>query len=120
MCDELLAAAQREGRSGSPSIAFVFQLCAEAALAVGDASGAEEHASQFYSMAAARTHVPETSADVGKALLLRAKARRAQGNVASAVADLNLAIPSLVKGLGESHPDTVEAGHLLAQVGRYP
>jgi hypothetical protein len=56
------------------------------------------------------------SGDVGQALLLRAKARNVRGDRAAARGDLEQAIPSLVNGLGEDHPDTAEARQLLELV----
>lgn len=118
LSEELLAAARRENRSGSLTMTFVFQLSAEAALAAGDARRAEAYASDFHAMAAARSRGATTSADVGLALLLRARAREAQGDLTSMAADLKLAIVSLVAGLGETHPHTLEARNLLARTAR--
>ncbi|MEO1244863.1 MAG: protein kinase [Pseudomonadota bacterium] len=57
---------------------------------------------------------PDSSAAVGGALVIRAKARHGLGNVDGAIADLRRAIPSLENGLGEENTETKEARSLLS------
>jgi tetratricopeptide (TPR) repeat protein len=60
---------------------------------------------------------PETSGDVGEALLLRAKARLALGDPATAQGLLRRAIKCLTNGLDAQHTLTVEAHELLSASG---
>jgi hypothetical protein len=86
-------------------------------LAAREFQQAEQLASGMHDAAVAAARDPAMSADVGQALLFRAKARRGLGDLAGANEDLILAIPSLVNGLGAEHPDVIEARELLAQTG---
>jgi serine/threonine-protein kinase len=86
-------------------------------LAAEEFQQAEQFASAMHEVAVAAARDPAMSADVGQALLFRAKARRGLGDLAGANEDLTLAVPSLENGLGAEHPDAVEARALLAQTG---
>jgi eukaryotic-like serine/threonine-protein kinase len=83
-------------------------------LRAGDAAAARRYADAALQSAQALAQDSARSADVGQALLLRAKARRSLADVDGARQDLALALGSLEKGLGVTHPDVVEARELLA------
>jgi eukaryotic-like serine/threonine-protein kinase len=90
---------------GLPSL----NLAAAAALAVGRSAEAQGFAQQALSMAEGVARGPDTSADVGEALLLLAKADMAQGRIAEARPLLERAARCLTNGLGAEHALTREA-----------
>ncbi|MDJ0909409.1 MAG: serine/threonine-protein kinase [Woeseiaceae bacterium] len=79
------------------------------ALELNDPVAAEQYASDAYRLSRGRARDERASADVGVVLLLRAKARLAQGRDAGAQADLEIAVPALTNGLGPEHEKTQEA-----------
>jgi eukaryotic-like serine/threonine-protein kinase len=89
-------------------------MAAKSALAEGDASRAAEQARLALKVIEPLARGPDTSADVGEALLLLARAQIAQGHSADAQAVLRRAIRCLSNGYGASHPATREAERLLA------
>ena len=89
-------------------------LAAGAALALGRSTEAERFARQALSVAEAVARGPDTSANVGEALLLLAKAEIAQGRVTEAQALLQRAARCLTNGLGADHDLTREALALAA------
>ena len=105
------------GQKDVPGLSSILWTASQVALGAGDAANAEQYAQDGYEAAARVARDPALSGDVGQLLLLRARARHSQGDRAGAVDDLDLAIPSLVNGLGEEHPDTVEARSLLSLAG---
>ncbi len=115
--DDVLSRAGDPSRQDAPGLSSMLWTASQVALGDGDATSAEQYATDGYTAAAKVARDPALSADVGQMLLLRAKARHAQGNSAATAADLKLALPSLVNGFGDEHPDTVEARNLLALVG---
>jgi tetratricopeptide (TPR) repeat protein len=90
-------------------------LAAGAALALGRSTEAERFARQALSVAEAVARGPDTSANVGEALLLLAKAEIAQGRATEAKALLERAARCLTNGLGADHDLTREALALAAQ-----
>ena len=85
------------------------ELAARAALALGRSAEAEQFAHQALSIAEAVARGPDTSADVGEALLLLAKAEIAQGRATEAQPLLERAARCLTNGLGADHALTREA-----------
>ena len=94
-----------KGREARPA----FELAAEAALALGRPVDAENFAREGLHLAEAVARGPDTSADVGEALLLLAKAEIAQGHATEAQPLLERAAHSLTNGLGRDHDLTREA-----------
>jgi len=84
-------------------------LAARAALASGRASDGERFARQLLAVAESVARGPDTSADVGEALLLLAEAEIAQGRTADAQPLLERAGRCLRNGLGTDHALTREA-----------
>jgi tetratricopeptide (TPR) repeat protein len=84
-------------------------LAARAALASGQPADAERYARQLLGVAEGVARGPETSADVGEALLLLAQAEIAQGRVTEAQPLLERAARCLTNGLGAEHALTLEA-----------
>jgi serine/threonine protein kinase len=107
--------ANRETKNGRDARASL-NLAARASLALGQPEDAEKFASQALHLAEAVARGPDSSADVGEALLLVAKANIAEGRAAQAQPLLERAVRCLTNGLGDAHPRTEEAIQ-LAQVG---
>ncbi len=91
-----------------------FRLAATAALALGRSVDAEHFAREELHLTEAVARGPDTSADVGEALLLLAKAEIAQGRATEAQSLLERAARCLTNGLGEDHALTHEALALAA------
>jgi serine/threonine protein kinase/tetratricopeptide (TPR) repeat protein len=108
-------AANREAKNGRDARASL-NLAARASLALGRPEDAEKFAQQALQIAEAVTRGPDTSADVGEALLLEAKADIAEGRAPEAQPLLERSVRCLTNGLGAGHPRTAEAVQ-LAQVG---
>jgi eukaryotic-like serine/threonine-protein kinase len=87
---------------------------ARAALARGDVTRADTLAAEAVRLAENVARDPSASADVGEALLLRARAQRALGRTAQARLLLERALPALVTGLGAEHSLTRQARDLLS------
>jgi eukaryotic-like serine/threonine-protein kinase len=103
-------AAMAGGANGKPlDERLSLNLAAGAALALGRPADAEHFARQTLDIAQAVARGPDTSADVGEALLLLAKADMAQGRIAEAQPLLERAARCLVNGLGSDHALTREA-----------
>jgi serine/threonine-protein kinase len=90
-------------------------LAARAALASGRSGDGEHFARQLLVTAESVARGPDTSADVGEALLLLAKAEIAQGRAAEAQPLLERAARCLTNGLGADHAMTREALELATQ-----
>jgi hypothetical protein len=99
------APAKGKGREARPS----FELAAKAALALGRSADAENFAREALHLTEAVARGPDTSADVGEALLLLAKAEIAQGRATEANPLLARAARCLTNGLGADHTLTREA-----------
>jgi hypothetical protein len=90
-------------------------LAARAALASGQAADAEHFARQLLGVAEAVARGPDTSADVGEALLLLAEAETAEGRASDTKPLLERAARCLTNGLGADHALTREALALATQ-----
>jgi eukaryotic-like serine/threonine-protein kinase len=101
-------AKNREARKG-------LELGASASLALGRSADAEHFARLALGMAEAAARGPDTSADVGVALLLLGKAEIAQGRNAEAQPLLERAARCLTNGLGADHALSREALALAAR-----
>jgi serine/threonine protein kinase len=99
------APAKGKGREARAS----FELAANAALALGRSVDAENFAREELHLAEAVARGPDTSADVGEALLLLAKAEIAQGRATEAQPLLERATRCLTNSLGADHALTREA-----------
>jgi serine/threonine protein kinase len=86
-----------------------FELAANAALVLGRSVDAEGFAREELHLTEAVARGPDTSANVGAALLLLAKAEIAQGRGAEAQPLLERAVRCLTNGLGADHTLTREA-----------
>jgi eukaryotic-like serine/threonine-protein kinase len=84
-------------------------LAARAALAAGRSAEGEQFARQSLGVAETVARGPDTSADVGEALLLLAEAEISQGRLAEASPLLERATHCLTNGLGADHALTREA-----------
>jgi serine/threonine protein kinase len=103
-------AALAGGENGKPlEERLSLDLAAGAALALGRSADAEHFSRQALDIAEAVARGPDTSADVGEALLLLAKADMAQGRIAEARPLLERAARCLTNGLGADHALTREA-----------
>jgi tetratricopeptide (TPR) repeat protein len=89
-------------------------LASRTALAVGDAPRAIEHARAALRIVEPIARGPDTSADVGDALFLLARALIAQHHEAEARPLLARAIRCLGNGYGKDHPTTHEAEALIS------
>jgi hypothetical protein len=89
-------------------------LASRTALAVGDAPRAIEHARAALRIVEPVARGPDTSADVGDALFLLARALIAQHREAEARPLLVRAIRCLRNGYGTDHPTTREVESLLS------
>jgi eukaryotic-like serine/threonine-protein kinase len=99
------APAKGKGREARAS----FELAANAALALGRRVDAEHFAREQLQLTEAVARGPDTSADVGAALLLLAKVEIAQGRATEAQPLLERAARCLTNGLGADHALTHEA-----------
>jgi len=88
-------------------------IAAKTALAVGDATRAIEHANAALRIVEPIARGPETSADVGDALVLLGRAMMSQGRSAEARPLLQRAVRCLSNGYGADHPKTRAAQALL-------
>lgn len=89
-------------------------LAAGVTLRTGDLADAETYAQAALRRTDAVARGPETSADVGEALLLLAKVRIAQGKTTEAKPLLTRAARCLENALDQQHPLAVEARQLLS------
>ena len=111
---ELLTQAGYPGSEDAPNMQAMLRTAAELALAVGDFAAAFNYADGAHRHAVDMARDVTKSGQVGTALLLRAEARRATGDVAGASADLAAALPALEFGLGENHEYSRRANALIA------
>jgi serine/threonine protein kinase len=103
-------AAMAGGRNRKPlDERTVLNLAARAALASGQAADGERFAHQSLGLAEAVARGPDTSADVGEALLILAKAEIARGQITEAQSLLARSVRCLTNGLGADHALTLEA-----------
>jgi eukaryotic-like serine/threonine-protein kinase len=109
-----LAATGAPANGQSREARAALELAARAALALDRPVDAEGFARQAVSMAEAVARGPDTSADVGEALLLLAEASIAQGRKAEAQSVVERALRCLTNGLGAEHTLSREAFALAA------
>jgi serine/threonine-protein kinase len=102
--------------SASPDLKLALRTAALIAVETRQWERAGELVANLLSMCTQSARDPALSADVGHALLLRARLRQATGEKSGAREDAQSAIPPLTAGLGEDHPETKEARALLAQL----
>jgi serine/threonine-protein kinase len=102
-----ITGAPANGESGEARAAL--EAASRASLLLGNPPDAEKFARQALGMAEAIARGPDTSADVGEALLLVAKAQLARGQTQDTHSELERAVRSLTNGLGAAHPLTQEA-----------
>jgi serine/threonine protein kinase len=105
-------AANREAENGRDARASL-NLAARASLVLGKPEDAEKFAQQALKIAEAVARGPDTSADVGEALLLVAQAKIAEGHPTEARFLLERSARCLTNGFGAHHPRTEEAIHLM-------
>lgn len=111
MSNDLLDAMR--GAQGAMMAGSVSWIAARVALAAGQYPDAEQQATTALEIGLGLARGEHTSADVGLALLTRAEARIALGNMAGAADDLAAAIASLGNGYGADHEETRRAQSLL-------
>jgi eukaryotic-like serine/threonine-protein kinase len=109
-----LAAVGYPAELGAPDLLYRLSIASRAALEAGDLPAADQYATDYHVLAVRMAGDPLRSADVGEALLVRARVRLARGDTAAARADLERALPSLTNGLGADHPHTQTARALLS------
>ena len=95
------------------SIYLAALLASRTALAVGDSPRAIELARSALSIAEPMARGPDTSADVGEALLLLGRGLISQGRTNEARPLLDRAVRCLRNGYGLAHPTTREAEALI-------
>jgi tetratricopeptide (TPR) repeat protein len=100
--------------SKAAGIGSALHVAARVALANDDAQMAERYATDSLEVVTALARDARRSADVGQARLLRAEARRRQGQAAAAREDATFAVAALEAGFGANHPETKRARALLA------
>jgi serine/threonine-protein kinase len=93
---------------------------AQVALARGDAAAAEVHGGEAARMAEQIARDPVSSADVGEALLLQARARVSQGDREGARLLAARAASALTNGLGPEHPLVRQARELASAMEGAP
>ncbi|MDH4048040.1 MAG: serine/threonine protein kinase [Gammaproteobacteria bacterium] len=100
-------------RMDASGLASVLWQAAETALALGDYDRAAQYATDQLGLVTGMARDPEQSADVGQALLQKARATLVTAGPVVAGNDLRRAVRSLENGFGPNHPDTLEALRLL-------
>jgi tetratricopeptide (TPR) repeat protein len=98
------------------SLAEVLRRAAQIAVAQGASERAEQFARDALAISEPIARGPDTSADVGEALLLLAQAQMLAGAHSDTRAILERAVRCLSNGLTPDHPLTAEARALLAQL----
>ncbi len=116
-----LVAAVLEGlgypsRRTAPGLGGALSVGARVALANAEAAQAEQLATDGLGAATAAARDPRRSANVGQALLLRARARQMQDLEEPARQDAAEAVVALSAGLGPDHPETSEAREVLSSL----
>jgi tetratricopeptide (TPR) repeat protein len=111
-----LAIARYHTEKQTRGLQLTLSVASRVALLEGRRAEAEQYARDALSVAESIARGPETSADVGEALLRLAQARIASGVSATDVRSmLERAIRCLTNGLASDHPLTVEARELLSR-----
>jgi hypothetical protein len=112
--DESLELAGYRTTAPQRSLPRELLFAAQMALSEGAVSDAERYANDALATATAVARGPDTSADVGEALLRLAQSRLAAGVTDGTRALLERAVRCLSNGLDPNHPLTAEARSLLA------
>ena len=112
--DESLELAGYRTTAPQRSLPRELLFAAQMALSEGAVSDAERYANDALATATAVSRGPDTSADVGEALLRLAQSRLAAGVTEGTRALLERAVRCLSNGLDPNHPLTAEARNLLA------
>ncbi len=89
-------------------------VAAETALALQDPAGAKAYASAAVTLARQAARDVNQSADVGRSMVLLARAEHAQSEDAAAVQTVRSALPALSGGLGPGHAEVMQARNLAA------
>ncbi len=85
----------------------------EISLATNNTKAAQQYIDAFHSSAVSLARSPENSADVGYALLLKAKLNLSKGLTEDAIGQLITAEKTLSSSAGLEHPHRKEAAHLI-------
>ncbi len=102
--------------AGTPNaLAAALRVAVQVRLALGDAAGALTYADAAIAAAQRSARDPARSADVGEALLLKARAQQAAGDAEAAARAAQQAMPPLIAGLGAERAATRAAGVLAAR-----
>jgi hypothetical protein len=112
MLEDSLRVIRGDAVKPPPSLAMPFVTAAEWRLAAGDARAADSLALLARDAGAIDSLALERSAYVGRAELVRAKARKSLGDVAATRAALGRAIVALTNGAGKGNRYTLEASTL--------
>jgi eukaryotic-like serine/threonine-protein kinase len=112
--DRALQLAGFETEKRESSLTRVLSVASRVALAENSAAELERFARAALALNEPNARGPDTSADVGEALLRLAQARGMQGNGEEMRSLLERAVRCLTNGMGEDHPLTLEARKLLA------
>jgi eukaryotic-like serine/threonine-protein kinase len=104
-----LARMGHPGAKDSFALAAALRLAAQVYLALGEGSRAESYAQAAAEIAGRLARDPATSAHVGEALLLAARAQRLQRKDAESAVTARLAMPILATAYGDDHRLTREA-----------
>jgi serine/threonine-protein kinase len=108
-CDKSLELAGYRTQKPQRSLAKLLRVASQVALAAGAAADAEQFARDALAISEAVARGPDTSADVGEALLRLAQAKSAIGMSQGTRTMLEHALRCLTNGLGPEHPTTREA-----------
>lgn len=115
-CDSSLELAGYRTPKAERSLAKVLLVAAQIALAEGAAAQVEQFSRDALAIGESNARGPDTSADVGEALLRLAQGRISSGMHIDARAVLERAVRCLTNGLDANHPLSVEARNLLASI----
>jgi hypothetical protein len=100
-----------------PALPQGLTMAARIALEQGRASDAQQLSSDALQLSERMARGANTSADVGEALLLQARARAASARPAELRMLLERAVQCLDNGFGNEHPVTREARAMLGRIG---
>jgi eukaryotic-like serine/threonine-protein kinase len=114
--DALLAQTGYPAAQTSWVLRSALPLAAELALVHDQPARAEAFALAAVQAVTKAARDPAQSADVGRAMVLLARARQAGGNTGGAIQALQSAIPPLTNGYGSEHAAVKEARALLASL----
>ena len=116
--EELLKSIGYPAKTSLPALRSALPAAAQISLAGHDLIAAQAYASAAVEYAGRQARDVNRSADVGRALLLLARAQRTAANDAAAAQSLQRALPALAGGLGQDHPEVGDARTLLNQYAK--